>query len=94
MAVLLGNRLEYPEIAAGLAKAGLVMVPLNPRLTPPRPATSSTTRASRPRPRRRARAVVGDAVADDRLVTLSLDGTQLGPSYDDALAAASAADPW
>lgn len=28
--VLLGNWMEYPEIAAGLAKAGLVMVPLNP----------------------------------------------------------------
>lgn len=34
VAVLLGNRLEYPEVAAGLAKAGLVMVPLNPRLLP------------------------------------------------------------
>ncbi|WP_190814496.1 class I adenylate-forming enzyme family protein [Saccharopolyspora pogona] len=31
--VLLGNRLEYPEIACGITKAGLVMVPLNPRLT-------------------------------------------------------------
>jgi acyl-CoA synthetase (AMP-forming)/AMP-acid ligase II len=31
--VLLGNRLEYPEIAAGLAKGGFVMVPVNPRLT-------------------------------------------------------------
>ncbi|MEV6968256.1 AMP-binding protein [Hamadaea sp. NPDC051192] len=35
VALLLGNRLEYCEIAAGLAKAGLVMVPLNPRLTAP-----------------------------------------------------------
>src|SRR4051794_36131191 len=34
VAVLLGNRLEFPEIAAGIGKAGLVMVPLNPRLTP------------------------------------------------------------
>ncbi|TAM87958.1 MAG: AMP-dependent synthetase, partial [Jatrophihabitans sp.] len=33
VAVLLGNRLEYCEVAAGIAKAGLVMVPLNPRLT-------------------------------------------------------------
>jgi long-chain acyl-CoA synthetase len=31
--VLLGNRMEYPEVACGIAKAGLVMVPLNPRLT-------------------------------------------------------------
>lgn len=33
VAVLLGNRAEYPEIAAGISMAGLVMVPLNPRLT-------------------------------------------------------------
>ena len=33
VAVLMGNRLEYPEIATGLAMAGLAMVPLNPRLT-------------------------------------------------------------
>ena len=33
--VLLGNRLEYCEIACGLAKAGLVSVPVNPRLTAP-----------------------------------------------------------
>lgn len=35
VAVLLGNRLEYCEVAAGVAKAGLVMVPLNPRMTEP-----------------------------------------------------------
>ena len=33
VAVLLGNRLEYCEIACGLAKAGFVSVPVNPRLT-------------------------------------------------------------
>ncbi|GAA1746318.1 class I adenylate-forming enzyme family protein [Aeromicrobium alkaliterrae] len=31
VAVLSGNRMEYFEIAAGLAKAGLPMVPLNPK---------------------------------------------------------------
>lgn len=35
VAVLLGNRLEYCEVAAGIAKAGLVMVPLNPRMAAP-----------------------------------------------------------
>lgn len=35
MALLSGNRLEYPEVAAGVAKAGLVLVPINPRLTAP-----------------------------------------------------------
>ena len=31
VAYLSGNRLEYPEVAAGIAKAGMVMIPLNPR---------------------------------------------------------------
>ena len=35
VALLLGNRLEYCEAAAGIAKAGLVMVALNPRMTTP-----------------------------------------------------------
>jgi long-chain acyl-CoA synthetase len=35
VALLSGNRLEYPEIPAGVAKAGLVLVPVNPRLTAP-----------------------------------------------------------
>jgi acyl-CoA synthetase (AMP-forming)/AMP-acid ligase II len=35
VAVIAGNRLEYPEIACGLAKAGLVSVPINPRLAAP-----------------------------------------------------------
>ena len=34
VAVVLGNRLEYPEIAAGIARVGMWMVPVNPRLTP------------------------------------------------------------
>lgn len=33
VAVCVGNRLEHPEIACGIAMAGLVMVPLNPRYT-------------------------------------------------------------
>ena len=32
VAIILGNRLEYPEVAAGLAKAALPSVPINPRL--------------------------------------------------------------
>lgn len=34
VAVLLGNRAEYLEAAAATAKAGLVLVPVNPRSTP------------------------------------------------------------
>ena len=35
VAFLSGNRLEYPEVAAGIAKAGMVMIPLNPRSAAP-----------------------------------------------------------
>ena len=33
VAFVCGNRLEYPEVAAGCARAGLPLVPINPRLT-------------------------------------------------------------
>ncbi|WP_127480137.1 class I adenylate-forming enzyme family protein [Nocardioides pantholopis] len=94
VAVLLGNRLEYPEVAAGIAKAGLVMVPLNPRLTPPE-ARYILEHSD-------ARAVVlddllapvvDDTVRDRSLPCLVLDGTTLGPAYEEALAAAPADDP-
>jgi acyl-CoA synthetase (AMP-forming)/AMP-acid ligase II len=35
VAVVMGNRLEYPEVAAGLGKVGMPAVPVNPRLTAP-----------------------------------------------------------
>src|SRR6478735_6624854 len=35
VALLLGNRAEYMEVAAGIARAGFVMVPLNPRMIVP-----------------------------------------------------------
>lgn len=95
VAVLLGNRLEYPEIAAGLAMAGLVMVPLNPRLTGGEIGYILGHSS--------ARAVVmddsyaataGQAIADLGIpVVWSLDGTTAGPAYEDALERATAADP-
>ncbi|MGB0102173.1 MAG: AMP-binding protein [Nocardioides sp.] len=94
VAVLLGNRLEYPEVAAGIAKAGLVMVPLNPRLT------AAESRYVLEHSGARAvvvddalASVAGDAVADLALVALSVGGTQLGPDYEAELAAADARDP-
>ena len=95
VAVLLGNRLEYPEVAAGLAKAGMPMVPLNPRLS------ASEARYILEHSESRA-LLLDDALADvagdaaEALgldVVLSLDGTALGPSYEGALAAARAVDP-
>ncbi|MGY1694705.1 MULTISPECIES: class I adenylate-forming enzyme family protein [unclassified Geodermatophilus] len=95
VAVLLGNRLEYPEVAAGLAKAGLVAVPLNPRLTPPEAAYVLE--------HSRARGLVlDDALAEvvaesvtslDPRTVLSMDGTTVGTDYEQALAAARPVDP-
>ncbi|MGW5156308.1 class I adenylate-forming enzyme family protein [Nonomuraea wenchangensis] len=94
VAVLLGNRLEYPEVAAGIAKAGLVMVPLNPRLT------AGEARFVLEHSGARAiilddalSPVVGDAIEDLGLTALSIDGAQTGRPYEDALAAARAVDP-
>jgi long-chain acyl-CoA synthetase len=99
VAVLLGNRLEYPEIAAGIAKAGLVMVPLNPRLTPAESRFILEHSGTRALVLDDAlAAVTGDAVRQLGLVVLSIDGarpgsTGLGPDYEAELAEADAQDP-
>jgi acyl-CoA synthetase (AMP-forming)/AMP-acid ligase II len=94
VAVLLGNRLEYPEIAAGIAKAGLVMVPLNPRLTPAESRFILEHSGARAIVLDDAlAAVAGDAVPELGLVALSIDGTSLGSAYETELAAASPVDP-
>lgn len=94
VAVLLGNRLEYPEIAAGIAKAGLVMVPLNPRLTAPEARYVLEHSGARAVVLDDALAdVVGETVAELRLAALSIDGARLGPAYELALEAARATDP-
>ncbi|MBM9459201.1 AMP-binding protein [Nocardioides sp. zg-536] len=95
VAVLLGNRLEYPEVAAGIAKAGLVMVPLNPRLTSAEAryiVEHSSTGA----------VVLDEALSDivreaceaHALPALVLDGSTLGKEYEAALAAQPATDPF
>ncbi|MDA0636303.1 AMP-binding protein [Nonomuraea sp. MCN248] len=94
VAVLLGNRLEYPEVAAGIAKAGLVMVPLNPRLTAGEARYILEHSGSRAIVLDDAcAAVAGDAVEELRLTALSIDGAQTGRPYEEELAAARAADP-
>jgi long-chain acyl-CoA synthetase len=95
VAVLLGNRAEFFEVAAGLAKAGLVMVPLNPRLAPPE-ADFILEHSS-------ARALILDdalaavaATSVERLgiePVLSVDGDGLGRPYERCLAEAPTADP-
>ena len=94
VAVLLGNRLEYPEVAAGIAKAGLVMVPVNPRLTRPEAAFILDHSSARAVVVDRALAdSVADVVTTQGLPCLVLGGPGLGEDYESALAAASADDP-
>jgi long-chain acyl-CoA synthetase len=93
VAVLLGNRLEYCEVAAGIAKAGLVMVPLNPRMTAPEVDYIVTHSESRALILDDASAPVAADVAGHLPTVLSIDGVTLGRPYEDALAAASDADP-
>lgn len=94
VAVLLGNRLEYPEIAAGLAKAGLVMVPLNPRLTPAEAHyILEHSEAKAVVLDEALTAIVADSVDSLALSALVLDGATLGSAYEPALAGARAQDP-
>lgn len=93
VAVLAWNRLEFVEVAAGLAKAGLLMVPLNPRGVAPEHAFIMEHSGSRA-------LIVDDelaaSVADitgglDLLLVLGTDGP--GRPYEEALARAEHADP-
>ncbi|WP_185995305.1 class I adenylate-forming enzyme family protein [Nocardioides campestrisoli] len=94
VAVLLGNRLEYPEVAAGIAKAGLVMVPLNPRLTAVEASYVLEHSGSRMIVLDAALAPIVDAHADSHgLPLLRLGGSATGDAYESALAEAAPADP-
>jgi len=93
VAFLSANRLEYVEVAAGIAKAGMVMIPLNPRS--PGPELAFVTEHSD------AQAFIGDnalaaqaAQAAGGLERVwSFDGTDLGSEYEAALASAGDSDP-
>jgi len=93
VAVALGNRLEYPEIACGIAMAGMVMIPLNPRFT--------TTEAAFILEHSEAKAVVVEeslldvvAPAARGIRHIVVIGQREGyPSYEALLAAQSPDDP-
>lgn len=95
VAILLGNRLEYPELAAGVAKAGMITVPLNPRSAAPELDFIIGHSG--------ARALILDDVltgnaagaVDNHSIgmVLSMSGTQLGSDYEAALGSSPAHDP-
>jgi long-chain acyl-CoA synthetase len=91
--LLLGNRLEYMEAAAGIARAGLVMVPLNPRMTVPEVEYIVGHSEARALILDDAVAGIATSSADGLALVLSIDGTTLGTDYEGALAGASDVDP-
>ena len=95
VAIVLGNRLEYPEIAAGLAKAGLVSVPINPRLVANEISyiLSHSGAQAVILDDALARAVAPGVEACRIATVLSLGGTSIGPGYESALERASPVDP-
>ncbi|BBH71523.1 acyl-CoA synthetase [Actinoplanes sp. OR16] len=84
VALLCGNRLEYPEIAAGIAKAGLVLVPVNPRLTAPEVGFILDHSGARV------------LIADTGLAIPDFRGrvVLIGPEYEQWIGTAAARDPW
>ncbi|TXS39878.1 class I adenylate-forming enzyme family protein [Streptomyces sp. OR43] len=97
VAVLLGNCLEYPEVAAALAKAGLPMVPLGIRQTGPEIGWivgHSGARALIVQDDRAEEALVAVAASGDRIAAvLTVGRPGVGRGYEEALAAAPDRDP-
>jgi acyl-CoA synthetase (AMP-forming)/AMP-acid ligase II len=94
VAVVLGNRLEYPEIAAGLGKVGMPSVPVNPRLTAPEMTYILEHSGA-------AAVILDDGLAAqagpgiDKLGlehVYSIGGTSIGKDYEAALARSSSVD--
>ena len=91
--VLLGNRMEYCEIAAGIAKAGMVMVPLNPRMTSPEVDYIIGHSSATALVLDDALSGIADGVSAQMHTVLSIGGTSLGPSFEEALSRVGTADP-
>ena len=95
VAFLSGNRLEYCEVAAGIAKAGMVMIPVNPKS--PSPEVDFVLDHSD------ARALILDgslaanaaAAIESRepTIVLSMGREDVGSSYENALGRAGNTDP-
>jgi acyl-CoA synthetase (AMP-forming)/AMP-acid ligase II len=101
VALAIGNRLEFAELAAGLAKAGLVQVPINPRVTGREAAAVLDLAEVRAAVLDRdAVPTIGPEVAARDLAAVweltepdDGGGTEVGADYEGVLARARAVDP-
>jgi long-chain acyl-CoA synthetase len=91
VAVLLGNRLEHPEVAAALGKAGLPMVPVGVHQTVPEIEFVLAHSGARALVVRHDRAEELAPVAPD--VLLRVGGPGPGLDYEDLLAGGRDVDP-
>lgn len=91
VAILLGNRMEYSEIAAGCAMAGLPIVPINPRQTAEENSYILT--------HSEAKALIYDqaliAFLPPQLpeIILAIEGTGIHSNYESVISEASTVDP-
>ena len=91
--LLLGNRAEYMEIAAGIARAGFVMVPLNPRMIPAEVEYILDHSEARVLILDDAHAAGAATRAPGMDLVLSIDGSTYGVDYEVALADAATTEP-
>ncbi len=93
VAILLGNRLEYPEVAAGIARAGMVMVPLNPRMSGPEVDYIVGHSESRAMVLDQALAGLAANCVESLDLVLSIGGNEAGREYESSIAAVAATNP-
>jgi acyl-CoA synthetase (AMP-forming)/AMP-acid ligase II len=94
VAICARNTAEWPEIVFGLAKAGLVAVPVNIRLSAPEIAhvlTDSGARAGIVHSDQAA--LAGEVFTEHLELVLQLGGGEVGKEYEAALASSTDTDP-
>ena len=93
VAILLGNRGEYMELAAGLARAGHPFVPLNPRMSASEVDYIMNHSSAQALFLDDALSNVAEGCVAPLKAVYSIDGTTLGQDFEAALAAQSTQHP-
>jgi acyl-CoA synthetase (AMP-forming)/AMP-acid ligase II len=93
VAVCARNTLEWPEITFGLAKAGLVLVPVNIRLTADEVSYTLTDSGARATIVHDDHAAAVASCVEDLDIVLQIGGSSLAKAYADALSEGRAVDP-